>query len=156
MPAHPNRAAPESEWVVTHGYEGPTRRRKKLWFGRKVRLADADVSHISAEGESTATLLRRVSLWGGLANAARDQRAAFLATLEALAEKGRRDHMPIWPDIVAAAARYVRAVGAQGRIDDPLLNDALQAAQRAHAESHQAEPQKAVVDRLDLAARAPH
>lgn len=148
--------APADAWVVTHGYEGPTRRRRNAWFGRKQRLDDADVRALGAEAESTATLLRRVSLWGGLANAARDKRAAFVVNLEALAAKGRRDRMPIWPDIVAAAARYVRAVGALGRIDDPLLNDALHAAQRAHAESHVAEPQPAVLDRLEAAARAPH
>jgi hypothetical protein len=141
-------------WVVSHAYEGPNRRRRGKLFARKVRLDDADANP-GADGESTATLLRRVSLWGNLGDAARDQRARFVATLEALADKGRRDQRAIWPDIVEAAARYVRAVGAFGHIDDPMLNDALKAAQRAHFEDGCAEPQAEVVKRLETAARAP-
>ncbi len=149
-------ASPEAVKVVTHAYEGPNRRVRAKWLEpRKVRLDDAGVV-AATEGESTETLLRRVSLWGGLGQATRDQRAKFVATLEALAAKGRRDSHPIWPDIVAAAARYVRAVGAVGRIDEPLLNDALHAAQAAHAESVCAQPQPQVIERLRTAARAPH
>jgi hypothetical protein len=140
---------------VSHPYEGPDRRRHGKLFARKARLDDAHAA-VSADGESTATLLRRVSLWGSLQTAHRDQRATFVAMLEALAEKGRSDHMRIWPDIVAAAARYLRAVGADGHVDDPLLNDALHAAQRAHFENGLAEPQEQVVERLESAARAPH
>lgn len=148
-------AAPEAR-VVTHAYEGPNRRVRAKWFEkRKARLDDAGFA-VTGEGESTETLLRRVSLWGGLASATRDQRAKFVGTLEALAAKGRRDAHPIWPDIVAAAARYVRAVGAEGRIDEPLLTDALHAAQTAHAESNCAQPQPDVLARLQSASRAPH
>lgn len=149
-------ASPEAAKVVTHAYEGPNRRVRAKWLEpRRVRLDDAGVV-ANGDGESTETLLRRVSLWGGLGQATRDQRAKFVATLEALAAKGRRDSRPIWPDIVAAAARYVRAVGATGRIDEPLLNDALHAAQAAHADSDCAQPQPQVIARLQSAARAPH
>ncbi len=149
--------SPDSAKVVTHTYEGPNRRLRAKWLEpRKVRLDDASVATGGAEAESTETLLRRVSLWGGLGQATRDQRARFVATLETLAAKGRRDTHPIWPDIVAAAARYVRAVGATGKIDEPLLNDALHAAQTAHAENGCAEPQPEVLARLQSAARAPH
>ena len=148
--------SPEMAGVVTHAYEGPNRRLRDKWLAsRKARLDDAAVA-AGAEGESTETLLRRVSLWGGLSQATRDQRAKFVATLETLAAKGRRDSHPIWPDIVTAVARYVRAVGAVGRIDEPLLNDALHAAQTAHAESDCAEPQPDVLARLQTASRAPH
>lgn len=143
----------KSEWVVSRAYEGPNRRQRSKLFARKVRLDDAHAV-ADADAESTATLLRRVTLWGNLQAAARDQRAAFVVTLEALAAKGRRDRHPIWPDIVEAAARYVRAVGAAGPIDDPLLNDALSAAQRAHFEAAAAEPQPAMLDRLSEASRA--
>ena len=147
----------DGAWVVTHAYEGPNRRQRAKWFAsRKVRLDDAGPTEVAAAAESTETLLRRVSLWGGMGQAARDQRAKFLATLEALAAKGRRDGQPIWSEIVAAAARYVRAVGATGKIDEPLLNDALHAAQTAHAENGYAEPRPEVMDRLRAAARAPH
>jgi hypothetical protein len=143
---------PTQDWVVSQDYEGPNRRRRGKLFVRKTRLDDVGVD-ADIGAESTATLLRRVSLWGNLADAAREQRARFVAMLEALAEKGRRDQRAVWPDIVEAAARYVRAVGASGRIDDPLLNDALQAAQRAHFEGAEAEPTAQVVKRLETAAR---
>jgi hypothetical protein len=142
----------EASWVVSQAYEGPNRRHRAAWFTRKGRLDDAGVA-VPADAESTDTMLRRVSVWGGLAQAARDRRAAFVATLEALAEKGMRGDHAVWPDIVAAAARYVRAVGASGRIDEPLLNDALRAAQRAHAEDDVAAPQPDVLARLEKAAR---
>jgi hypothetical protein len=48
----------------------------------------------------------------------------------------------------------VRAVGAAGAIDEPLLNDALRAAQLARAENGHADPQDEMVQRLDDAARA--
>ena len=150
-------ASPEAAKVVTHAYEGPNRRHRAKWLEpRKRRLADASATASSADAESAETLLRRVSLWGGLGQATRDQRAKFVATLETLADKGRSDVHPIWPDIVAAAARYLRAVGAAGRIDEPLLNDALHAAQTAHAENGCAEPRPEVLARLQSAARAPH
>ena len=146
-----------SAWVVTHAYEGPNRRLRAKWFAsKKARLDDAGLPEVAADAESTETLLRRVSLWGGMGQAARDQRARFLATLEALADKGRRGGNPIWPDIVEAAARYVRAVGATGKIDEPLLNDALHAAQAAHVDSECAVPQTEVMERLLSASRAPH
>lgn len=153
MSANRTPDAPEGDaWVVSQAYEGPNRRRRAAWFTRKARLDDAGAA-VAPDAESTDTMLRRVSVWGGLAQAARDQRAAFVATLEALAEKGMRGEHAVWPDIVAAAARYVRAVGASGQIDEPLLNDALRAAHRARAEDGAATPQPDVVARLDKAAR---
>ena len=146
-----------SAWVITHAYEGPNRRLRAKWFAsKKARLDDAGPTQVAADAESTETLLRRVSLWGGMGQAARDQRAKFLATLEALADKGRQGNNPIWPEIVQAAARYVRAVGATGKIDEPLLNDALHAAQTAHVDSACAVPQPDVMERLNTASRAPH
>jgi hypothetical protein len=149
-----SRPSTEVSEVVSPAYQGPNRRRRAAWFSRKERLDDASVA-VAAEGEATETLLRRVSLWGDLASAARDRRAEFVATLEALAEKGRKAGQPVWPDIVAAVARYVRAVGATGPLDERLLNDALLAAQRARAESDQAAPASDVLRRLDRAARTP-
>jgi urease accessory protein UreF len=143
----------EASEVVSPAYQGPNRRHRAAWFSRKERLDDAQAA-VAADAESTETLLRRVSLWGGLASAARDRRAEFVATLEALAAKGREGGQPVWPDVVAAVARYVRAVGATGAIDERLLNDALLAAQRARAENDQATPPNEVLRRLDSAARA--
>lgn len=156
-PQETDTTDPEGAWVVTHAYEGPNRRHRAKWFAsKKARLDDAGPTEVAVDAESTETLLRRVSLWGGMGQAARDQRARFLATLEALADKGRRSGNPIWPDIVEAAARYVRAVGATGKIDEPLLNDALHAAQAAHVDSDCASPQPEVMERLLKASRAPH
>lgn len=150
----PRRKPHEAEsdpWVVSQEYEGPNRRHRAAWFAKKHRLDDVH-AEVEADAESTETLLRRVSVWGGLANAARDQRAVFLATLEALAAKGKRDRHPMWPEVVAACARYVRSVGAEGKIDEPLLNDALRAAQRANVEQAQARPETELIERLERAA----
>jgi hypothetical protein len=138
-------------WVVSRAYEGPNRRVRKAWFARRERLDDAGVT-VDAQAESTATLLRRVSLWGRI-GAQRDQRAAFVVTLEALAAKGRAEHSPVWPTLVEAVARYLRAAGAAGPVDERLVDDALHAAQRAHAEEGAAEPQTALIHRLDAATR---
>jgi predicted nucleic acid-binding protein len=138
---------PES-WVVSHAYEGPNRRRRASWFSRrKVRLDDAAQAS-DPELEPTETLLRRVSLWTGLDRADRDQRAQYVATLEGLARKGRREGHRHWPEIIEASARYVRAAGASGEIDAPLLADAIHAASRAHYENGDAGAGRGFVKRL--------
>jgi hypothetical protein len=148
-------AAPQPtdpSWVVSHDYEGPNRRQRAAWFKPKARLDDV-AGDCGADSESADTLLRRVSLFGALAGAAREKRAQFVCMLETLVEKGRAGGHVVWPDIVAACARYVRAVGADGTLDDPLVNEALLAAQRAHAENGHGPAPDHVIARLDAAAR---
>ncbi len=143
----------EENWVVSRQYEGPNRRFRMSWFTRrKVRLDDAAVPE-SADAEPLETLLRRVSVWTGIAGASRDHRARYVHTLEALAKKGRREGHRHWPEIIEASARYVRAAGAEGAIDEPLLMDAILAANRAHYENGQARPPQGLVTRLINACR---
>ena len=143
-------------WVISHAYEGPDRRqRSKMFLPKKARLDDARVEP-NIEAESMDTTLRRLSLWGNLTAAARDQRAKLLANIEALSARARAENQKVWPDILDAVARYLRAVGANGKIDEPLLNDALHAAHVAHVEGDSTGAQAAVISRLDAAARAPH
>ena len=54
------------------------------------------------------------------------------------------------------AALYIRAVGAKGRIDENLLQEAILAATAAHAEGEGAVRDDALIERLQAAARAPH
>lgn len=148
----PADIAPES-WVVSPGYEGENRRRRGRWFSfQNARLDDAGAK-VDPDAQPTETLLRRVSLWTGVANADRDGRAQYVATLEALAAKGRREGHRHWPDIIDASARYVRSAGAEGPIDEPLLNDAVLAANRAHYENTLARPAQGLVQRLLEACR---
>lgn len=140
-------AQPES-WVVSPAYEGQNRRKRGRWFSfQNARLDDAGVA-VPPDSEATETLLRRVSLWTGLGSADRDQRARYVATLEELARKGRRDGQRHWPEIIEASARYVRAAGAKGEIDEPLLADAVMAANRAHYEGGDPSPARRFVARL--------
>jgi hypothetical protein len=143
----------DESWVVSRQYEGPNRRFRMSWFTRrKVRLDDAPAPE-QADNEALETLLRRVSLWTGVASANRDHRARYVHTLEALARKGRRDGHRHWPEIIEASARYVRSAGAEGPIDEPLLMDAILAANRAHYENGQAKPVQGLVTRLINACR---
>jgi hypothetical protein len=147
--------SPESDesWVVSRQYEGPNRRSRMAWFKRrKDRLDDVPVPE-HADTEPLETLLRRVSVWTGVARADRDHRARYVHTLEALARKGRREGQRHWPEIIEASARYVRSAGADGPIDEPLLMDAILAANRAHYENGQAKPQQGLVTRLINACR---
>lgn len=147
QPVEPDPAASPS-WVVSQEYEGPNRRKRGRWFSfQNARLDDAGVA-VDPDGEATETLLRRVSVWTGLAAADRDQRARYVATLEALARKGRREGHRHWPEIIEASARYVRAAGATGKIDEPLLSDAVLAANRAHYENADTVRSRGFVSRL--------
>lgn len=140
-------AAPEG-WVVSPAYEGQNRRKRGRWFSfQNARLDDAGVA-VDSEAEATETLLRRVSLWTGLGSADRDQRARYVATLETLARKGRREGHRHWPEIIEASARYVRSAGAKGEIDEPLLADAVMAASRARYEGGDPSPARRFVARL--------
>lgn len=155
--ANPKAAAPADEagqnWVVSPAYEGENRRRRGRWFSfQNARLDDAGVK-ADAESQPTETLLRRVSLWTNVSRADRDQRAQYVATLEALAQKGRREGHRHWPDIIDASAKYVRSAGAEGPIDEPLLTDAVLAANRAHYENSLARPAQGLVQRLLNACR---
>jgi hypothetical protein len=140
-------------WVVSPAYEGQNRRRRGRWFSfQNARLDDAGAK-ADADAQPTETLLRRVSLWTGISSADRDQRAQYVATLEALAQKGRREGCRHWPDIIDASAKYVRSAGAEGPIDEPLLSDAVLAANRAHYENTLPRPAQGLVQRLLNACR---
>lgn len=140
-------------WVVSPAYEGENRRHRGRWFSfQNARLDDAGMS-ADADSQPTETLLRRLSLWTGLASADRDQRAKYLATLEALSKKGRREGHRHWLDIIDASARYVRSAGAGGKIDEPLLTDAILAANRAHYENGDPTPAQRFTQRLLNACR---
>jgi len=146
-------AAVDENWVVSPAYEGENRRRRGRWFSfQNARLDDAG-ARADADAQPTETLLRRISLWTGLAQADRDQRATYVATLEALARKGRREGHRHWPDIIEASARYVRSAGATGEIDEPLLTDAILAANRAHYENGDGSRSQRFVQRLLNACR---
>jgi len=151
-PSDPAETNSES-WVVSPAYEGQNRRRRRRWFSlRAARLDDAG-AEVDVDAQATETLLRRLSVWTGISAADRDGRAEYVATLEALARKGRREGQRHWPDIIDASARYVRSAGAQGPIDEPLLTDAVLAANRAHYENALARPAQRLIQRLLNACR---
>lgn len=138
----------DPKWVVSQDYEGPNRRRRAPLFSRpKVRLDDAGFGPQNAS-ESMDTTLRRLSLWRGLSGADRDQRAKFIATIEALMQRGRNEGQRAWPDILEAVAAYLRAVGARGKVDEPLIEEALHAAHFAHAEGDLASDVSPIIARL--------
>ncbi|GEM_PF-5792171 len=147
------KSGEDANWVVSPAYEGENRRHRGRWFSfQNARLDDAGVK-ADADAQPTETLLRRVSLWTGISGADRNQRAQYVATLEALAVKGRREGHRHWPDIIDASAKYVRSAGAEGPIDEPLLTDAVLAANRAHYENTLARPAQGLVQRLLNACR---
>ncbi|MGE0830014.1 MAG: hypothetical protein AB7O04_11755 [Hyphomonadaceae bacterium] len=114
-------------WIETASYVGPCRRHKTRWLGGPSRrLSDAAVqqktSQAAADTTSFATQMRQIRHGAfGFAKADRDRRGQFLADVRrtrAAAERSRTMHAVAALD---SLARYIAASGADGRVDEALI-----------------------------------
>lgn len=126
--------ARDNDWVESQAYVGPERRRRNPWLGRQVRrLADSRIvekqDHAAADQSPFATQIRQVRLSAfGIERSDLERRAQFLVDVQRAARAADRARMPHASDALNSLARYLSAVGANGRLDEELIERHLEIA----------------------------
>lgn len=119
--------ARDNEWVESHVYVGPERRRRNPWLGKPVRrLADSKIiekqDHAMVDPSPFATQIRQVRLSSfGIERSDRERRAQFLVDVHRAAKAADRARLPHASGALTSLARYLSAVGAVGKLDEALI-----------------------------------